>query len=154
MRAWSWAFFKQTRTSDSYSGKRLHSGTKKLKKCDHSESNSRDQKQQLIEKLALTTRLKKLTIMSPWASLSPSPPDRIFIIIIYFCPQTSVSGHKNGPSKYVMGDSLCYADITIGGYLRWARLVLSREKWEDILSWHGGRWANLMSDLDKYDIVL
>ena len=75
-------------------GKRLHGGTKNLKKCDHSESNSRDQKQPLIEKLVLTTRLKEPTIMSPRALLSPSPSDWIFIIIIYFCPQTSVSGRK------------------------------------------------------------
>ena len=68
-------------------GKRLHGGTKKLKKCDHSESNSRDQ---VIEKLAITPRLKELTMMSPRVPLSPSPPDWIFIIIIYFWDRKSV----------------------------------------------------------------
>ncbi|KAJ6601183.1 hypothetical protein DFH09DRAFT_1127066 [Mycena vulgaris] len=62
---------------------------------------------------------------------------------------------KNGAgSRYFVGDTMSYADITIGGYLRWARLVLGREKWEEILTWHGGRWAALMSDLEKYDTIL
>ncbi|KAJ7686862.1 hypothetical protein B0H17DRAFT_705483 [Mycena rosella] len=62
---------------------------------------------------------------------------------------------KNGSdSKYFMGEVMGYADITIGAYLRWAKVVLEKEKWEDILSWNGGRWANLMRDLEKYETVL
>ncbi|KAJ7238512.1 hypothetical protein B0H12DRAFT_1253809 [Mycena haematopus] len=62
---------------------------------------------------------------------------------------------RNGAdSKYFMGNVLCYADITIAGYLRWGRMVLGKDKWEDILTWHGGRWANLMRELEKYNIVL
>ncbi|KAJ7762333.1 hypothetical protein DFH07DRAFT_407947 [Mycena maculata] len=61
---------------------------------------------------------------------------------------------KNGAdSKYVMGDTICYADIVVAGWLRWARLVLAKERWEDILTWHSGRWANLMKDLEKYETI-
>ncbi|KAJ7492031.1 hypothetical protein FB451DRAFT_1021747 [Mycena latifolia] len=62
---------------------------------------------------------------------------------------------KNGESsRFVMGDEMCYADITVGGYLRWAKLVLGRELWEEIMGWHGGRWSNLMSALEKYETVV
>ncbi|KAJ7201180.1 hypothetical protein B0H12DRAFT_538157 [Mycena haematopus] len=59
---------------------------------------------------------------------------------------------KNGAdSKYFMGDVLCYADITLAGFLRWFKMVLGKDKWEEILTWHGGRWANLMKEMEKYD---
>ncbi|KAJ7146362.1 hypothetical protein C8R44DRAFT_757257 [Mycena epipterygia] len=62
---------------------------------------------------------------------------------------------KNGPdSKYLMGENVCYADIIVAGYLRWAKVVLGKEQWEEISSWHGGRWANLMKALEQYDVVL
>ncbi|KAJ7919381.1 hypothetical protein B0H13DRAFT_252548 [Mycena leptocephala] len=62
--------------------------------------------------------------------------------------------NKNGAkSKYFIGDTISYADITIAGYLRWGKLVLGKDKWEVILTWHGGRWANLMKEMEKYDVV-
>lgn len=57
-------------------------------------------------------------------------------------------------SKYLMGDTICYADITVAGYLRWARAVLPKERWDEILTWHGGRWADLMREFEKYDLVV
>ncbi|KAJ7508478.1 hypothetical protein B0H11DRAFT_29731 [Mycena galericulata] len=62
---------------------------------------------------------------------------------------------KNGVgSKYFMGDTICYADIIVAGSLRWARVVLAKERWDEILTWHGGRWANLMKDIEKYDLAV
>ncbi|KAJ7735703.1 hypothetical protein B0H16DRAFT_1326996 [Mycena metata] len=61
---------------------------------------------------------------------------------------------KNSRGRFVMGDTICYADFIVAGFLRWTKLVLSRDKWEDILSWHDGRWANLMKEMEKYDAVL
>ncbi|KAJ7082522.1 hypothetical protein C8R43DRAFT_337479 [Mycena crocata] len=62
---------------------------------------------------------------------------------------------KNGAgTKYFMGDTICYADITVAGFLRWARVVLEKEKWEEICGWNNGRWGNLMSDLEKYNVVV
>ncbi|KAF7337792.1 Glutathione S-transferase-like protein ustS [Mycena sanguinolenta] len=61
---------------------------------------------------------------------------------------------KNGAdSKYFMGDTLCYADISVAGWLRWTKMVLGKDQWESILTWHGGRWASLMKELEKYNIV-
>ncbi|KAJ6604971.1 hypothetical protein B0H10DRAFT_1821169 [Mycena sp. CBHHK59/15] len=62
---------------------------------------------------------------------------------------------KNGEnSKYIMGENICYADILVAGFLRWARTVLSKEQWAEIASWHGGRWETLMKDLEKYNVVV
>ncbi|KAJ6541731.1 hypothetical protein B0H19DRAFT_958701 [Mycena capillaripes] len=60
---------------------------------------------------------------------------------------------RKGGAKYFMGDTICYADITVAGYLRWGKLVLGKDKWEDIMTWHDGRWAKLMKEMEKYDIV-
>ncbi|KAJ7157231.1 hypothetical protein C8R46DRAFT_1293733 [Mycena filopes] len=61
---------------------------------------------------------------------------------------------KNSTGKFIMGDSVCYADMVVAGFLRWTKLVLPKENWEDIMSWHDGRWANLMKEMEKYDAVL
>ncbi|KAJ7605039.1 hypothetical protein DFH06DRAFT_1253350 [Mycena polygramma] len=61
---------------------------------------------------------------------------------------------KNGAdSKYFMGETLCYADITVAGFLRWGKMVLGKDKWDDIMTWHSGRWANLMREMEKYDVM-
>ncbi|KAJ6520476.1 hypothetical protein C8R45DRAFT_61681 [Mycena sanguinolenta] len=61
---------------------------------------------------------------------------------------------KNGAeSKHFMGDTLCYADISVAGYLRWGKMVLGKDKWESILTWQGGRWASLMKELERYNVV-
>ncbi|KAF7302933.1 hypothetical protein MKEN_01255800 [Mycena kentingensis (nom. inval.)] len=53
--------------------------------------------------------------------------------------------------KFFMGDTLSFADVTFAGWLYWVRLVLSKEKWADIESWNGGRWARLMKEFAKYE---
>ncbi|KAJ7361066.1 hypothetical protein DFH08DRAFT_843065 [Mycena albidolilacea] len=61
---------------------------------------------------------------------------------------------KNGAeSKYFMGDTICYADVTVAGFLRWGRKVLGKDRWEEIMTWHEGRWANLMKEMEKYDVI-
>ncbi|KAJ7819934.1 hypothetical protein B0H14DRAFT_2600317 [Mycena olivaceomarginata] len=61
---------------------------------------------------------------------------------------------KNGAeSKYFMGDTICYADVTVAGFLRWGRKVLGKDKWEEIMTWHDGQWANLMKEMEKYDVI-
>nr|GAT59527.1 predicted protein [Mycena chlorophos] len=52
---------------------------------------------------------------------------------------------------YFGGEKLCYADITVASYLRWIRLVLDRNRWEDISDWHGGRWRRLMVEMEQYE---
>ncbi|KAJ7053905.1 hypothetical protein C8F01DRAFT_1235495 [Mycena amicta] len=56
-------------------------------------------------------------------------------------------------SKYFTGDALTYADFILAGSLRWANVALTKEQWEEISSWNGGRWGRLVADLAKYDNV-
>lgn len=56
-------------------------------------------------------------------------------------------------SVYLMGDALCYADMWMGAYVLWMKLVRP-DKWEDIKTWHGGRWERLVQDLEKYETVV
>ncbi|KAF7347291.1 Glutathione S-transferase-like protein ustS [Mycena venus] len=60
---------------------------------------------------------------------------------------------SGGGNKYFMGETICYADISVAGYLRWGRMVLEKEKYEEILTWHGGRWGTLMKEMEKYEII-
>ncbi|KAJ7206341.1 hypothetical protein GGX14DRAFT_643407 [Mycena pura] len=54
---------------------------------------------------------------------------------------------------YMMGNAVCYADMWLAAYVLWVKLVLP-EKWEDIKTWHGGRWATLLENLEKYGTVV
>ncbi|KAJ7790382.1 hypothetical protein B0H14DRAFT_2939884 [Mycena olivaceomarginata] len=60
----------------------------------------------------------------------------------------------NGPeSPYFMGGTPCYADLWTAAYVLWIRLVLPG-KWEEVKSWHEGRWAKLLKGLEEYETVL
>ncbi|KAF7358443.1 Glutathione S-transferase-like protein ustS [Mycena venus] len=56
-------------------------------------------------------------------------------------------------SLYVMGDAPCYADMWMAGYALWIKLVLP-DKWEEIQTWHQGRWAKLLKSLEEYETVV
>ena len=50
-------------------------------------------------------------------------------------------------------DRIVYADMTVAGFLIWARVVLDRNEWEDLISWDGGRWGKFMAAFEKYEAV-
>jgi glutathione S-transferase len=56
-------------------------------------------------------------------------------------------------SSYIMGDTISFADIWLVSYLKWMRLVVPG-LWEEIKPWHGGRWASLLQDFEKYATVV
>jgi len=61
---------------------------------------------------------------------------------------------KNGKEKkYVMGDVISYADITIAASLLWCKRVSGphSQEWKDIEEWQGGRWAAFISNFTKYE---
>ncbi|KAI6012639.1 hypothetical protein F5J12DRAFT_543642 [Pisolithus orientalis] len=51
--------------------------------------------------------------------------------------------------KWLMGDVFSYADIIIAAVLFWFKRVLHDDEWEKIASWHDGRWAKLLVDVEK-----
>ncbi|KAK0215058.1 hypothetical protein IW262DRAFT_261318 [Armillaria fumosa] len=58
--------------------------------------------------------------------------------------------------RYVMGDVVSYADFTMSAWAMWFRTLFGEdsEEWEDVSTWHGGRWGTLVKDLEKYETVL
>ncbi|KAJ7088884.1 hypothetical protein B0H15DRAFT_922830 [Mycena belliarum] len=55
-------------------------------------------------------------------------------------------------ATYFMDKTPSYADIWIAGYVLWLKLVLP-DKWEDMKTWHDGRWATLLRNMEKYEGV-
>ncbi|KAJ7121542.1 hypothetical protein C8R44DRAFT_831646 [Mycena epipterygia] len=60
---------------------------------------------------------------------------------------------RAGGGEYLMGDTPCYADLWMAGYVLWIKLVLP-DKWKDVESWHEGRWATLLRNLEKYELAV
>ncbi|KAF8999578.1 hypothetical protein BDZ89DRAFT_1082707 [Hymenopellis radicata] len=57
--------------------------------------------------------------------------------------------------KFVIGNKLSWADIVVGGFVLWTRTVLGAEssEWKAMSAWNGGRWAQLLKDLEPYEVV-
>ncbi|THU89660.1 hypothetical protein K435DRAFT_760842 [Dendrothele bispora CBS 962.96] len=52
--------------------------------------------------------------------------------------------------KFIMGDTVSFADFVVGGYLQWAKNGWGEdsEQWKDMATWHGGRWGRLVKALE------
>ncbi|KAH9475228.1 Glutathione S-transferase-like protein ustS [Psilocybe cubensis] len=59
-------------------------------------------------------------------------------------------------TPFLMGDTLSWGDLVIAGYTIWLRIIWGEDsdKWQDMMTWHGGRWKTLMANLKKYETVL
>lgn len=74
--------------------------------------------------------------------------------------KTDVPGGEEGQevrrTPFVMGDTLSWADLVIAGYTVWLRIIWGEdsEKWQDMMTWHGGRWKTLINSLKKYETVV
>ncbi|KAJ7695989.1 hypothetical protein B0H17DRAFT_1131170 [Mycena rosella] len=64
-----------------------------------------------------------------------------------------ISGWMKEGDSFVMGNTISFADLLIAGELQWCMkgFGAESEKWKDMLTWHGGRWAKLIDDLKKYE---
>ncbi|KAK7028612.1 glutathione S-transferase-like protein ustS [Favolaschia claudopus] len=54
---------------------------------------------------------------------------------------------------YFMGEKPCYADLWMTSYAMWISLSLP-DKWEDMKTWNGGKWAKLLKSLEQYATVV
>lgn len=63
------------------------------------------------------------------------------------------SWYDSSDGPFMTGDEISYADVTVCGWLMWAKRSLGSEEWSRILGWHDGRWARLMGSLEKYEAV-
>ncbi|KIJ65619.1 hypothetical protein HYDPIDRAFT_110749 [Hydnomerulius pinastri MD-312] len=62
---------------------------------------------------------------------------------------------KNGGGKYVMGNTVSYADGILGGWLTWIKITSGADSalWKDFATWHGGRWGSYVSGLESYAAI-
>ncbi|EGN96317.1 hypothetical protein SERLA73DRAFT_186005 [Serpula lacrymans var. lacrymans S7.3] len=59
---------------------------------------------------------------------------------------------KSG-GKWIMGDTFSYADMIVGAWMRCFSVSLDKEQWEEMKSWNGGRWGDIVEEIDAYPIL-
>ncbi|KAG2348088.1 hypothetical protein BDR05DRAFT_957745 [Suillus weaverae] len=62
---------------------------------------------------------------------------------------TAYEWYQKTDGKWIMGDTFSYPDIVIACYLLWYKRVLKEEEWGRISSWNGGKWAQVLADVEK-----
>ncbi|OAX84592.1 hypothetical protein ACJ72_01046 [Emergomyces africanus] len=53
-------------------------------------------------------------------------------------------------APFLLGTTASYADLIIGGWLRMMSATLPKSEWEELRSWHGGRFGRLHDALEVY----
>jgi glutathione S-transferase len=61
---------------------------------------------------------------------------------------------KEEAQKYIAGDTISFADISLAARLLWPKRVFGENsnEWRRISGWHGGRWGGLVEALKEYEI--
>ena len=57
--------------------------------------------------------------------------------------------YQKSNGKWIMGDTFSYADITVACFLLWYKRVLKEDEWAEISSWNGGKWTQVLTDVEK-----
>ncbi|KAF5358752.1 hypothetical protein D9758_008594 [Tetrapyrgos nigripes] len=54
---------------------------------------------------------------------------------------------------FVMGDQISFADLALAGNVNWFRILYGKDstEWQDMASWHDGRWGKLVTALERYE---
>ncbi|EGN99550.1 hypothetical protein SERLA73DRAFT_106153 [Serpula lacrymans var. lacrymans S7.3] len=58
--------------------------------------------------------------------------------------------YSKSDGKHIMRDTFSYADIIVGAWVRCFNGVFEGEKWEEMRSWHDGRWGKIAEETNKY----
>jgi glutathione S-transferase len=60
---------------------------------------------------------------------------------------------KEETQKYIAGDAISFADISLAARLLWPKKVFGEksEEWQRISGWHGGRWGGLVEALKEFE---
>ncbi|EGN94156.1 hypothetical protein SERLA73DRAFT_78076 [Serpula lacrymans var. lacrymans S7.3] len=59
---------------------------------------------------------------------------------------------KSG-GKWIMGDTFSYADILVAAWMRCFSVAFDKDQWEEVKSWNGGRWDDIVEEINKYSIL-
>ncbi|KIK34459.1 hypothetical protein CY34DRAFT_812898 [Suillus luteus UH-Slu-Lm8-n1] len=57
--------------------------------------------------------------------------------------------YQKTEGKWIMGDAFSYADITVASSLLWYKRVVKEDEWARISSWNGGKWVQLLADVEQ-----
>lgn len=64
---------------------------------------------------------------------------------------TAYGQKQDGP--FLEGSVPSYADLIVGGWLKFYEATVSADEWQAIQSWHGGVWKTLYQALEQYAAV-
>ncbi|KAG1727796.1 hypothetical protein EDB19DRAFT_1914031 [Suillus lakei] len=62
---------------------------------------------------------------------------------------TAHEWYQKSDGKWIMGDTFSYADIVVACWLLMYKRVLKEDEWARISSWNGGKWAQVLADVEK-----
>ncbi|KAG1849931.1 hypothetical protein DFJ58DRAFT_746550 [Suillus subalutaceus] len=62
---------------------------------------------------------------------------------------TAYEWYEKTDGKWIIGNTLSYADIVVACHLLWYKRVLNEDEWARISSWNGGKWAQVLADVEK-----
>ncbi|KAG2753175.1 hypothetical protein P692DRAFT_20723100 [Suillus brevipes Sb2] len=62
---------------------------------------------------------------------------------------TAYEWYQKTDGKWIMGNTFSYADIVVACELLWYKRVLKEDEWIRISSWNGGKWAQVLADVEK-----
>ncbi|KAJ5469367.1 hypothetical protein N7539_008985 [Penicillium diatomitis] len=57
---------------------------------------------------------------------------------------------RDNSGPFILGQKATYADLIVGGWLRFMNGVLPKSEWEELRGWHGGVFARLFDALEAY----
>ena len=57
--------------------------------------------------------------------------------------------YQKSNGKWIMGDTFSYADIIIACCLLWYKRVMKEDEWAWISSLNGGKWVQVLADVEK-----
>ncbi|KIM81117.1 hypothetical protein PILCRDRAFT_97761 [Piloderma croceum F 1598] len=58
--------------------------------------------------------------------------------------------------KFVLGDTISFADVTIASWVLWIKRSIGAQsqEWKDIEEWNGGRWSTYIAQFKEYEKVI
>jgi glutathione S-transferase len=62
---------------------------------------------------------------------------------------TAYEWYQKTDGKWIMGNTFSYADIIVACWLLGFKRVLKADEWVLVSSWNGGKWAQLLADVEK-----
>ncbi|KAG1822105.1 hypothetical protein EV424DRAFT_1472288 [Suillus variegatus] len=91
------------------------------------------------------TKARSIDIALPW----DESYDEDWALLEKGYKNTVYEWYQKTDGKWFMGDTFSYADIVVACYLLWFKRVLKEDEWARISSWNGGKWAQLLADVEK-----